>query len=64
MTRTKRVRDKKAGRPPKLQSAVRVEVLLEQQQKDALALLARQSGLSMNDVIREAISSFLGEEEA
>ena len=63
MQRTrKRVRDKKAGRPPLLDAPVRVEVLMESAQKDALAMLAHQTGQSMNEVIREAVSSYLTKE--
>lgn len=59
-TRTKRIRDRKAGRPPKLEHPVRLEVLLESAQKDAISMLAKSSGMSMNDVVRDAVDAYLG----
>lgn len=53
------VRKRGPGRPPKLDDPLRLGVIVERDQRDALILLADQRGVSKNDLVREALDLYL-----
>lgn len=54
-----KVRKRSPGRPPKLADPVRMDVIVERDQRDALDLLAEARQASKNDLIREALDAYL-----
>ena len=55
-----KARKRPPGRPRKIADPVRMDVTMERDHRDALAVLSERRPVSKNDLIREALDAYLG----